>query len=190
MTKLGWYEVIGTVHGIPGDAKSGMALLEQAAARPFAPAQYRLGDLLVKGEYGVTPDPARGLDLIKRSASLACKIEGTDSTRPASALGSLFRLGARNVPRDSAEAELWLARSVVHCRDPYSHAMREAIFNVSEAARGPVTTMAWLLLSGKENVRDAPVLSPEQRQAAEREARRLLQRVRDSEKQYSAPPKE
>jgi len=189
MTRLGWYQVNGTRHGIPIDPKAGMALLEQAAARPFAPAQYRLGNLLVQGEGGVL-DPARGLELIKRAATGACTVGFSKQEifgYPAWRVASLLRDGGSHVARDDAQAELWLARSVMHCHYPEAYGLVVPAGALSAEQRA-VKQLAFAQLAGRTTLPGQPAASPEQVQEAAREARRLRQRVRDSETQYPAPP--
>jgi TPR repeat protein len=190
MTRLGWYQLTGTHRGIPADAKAGMALLEQAAARPFAPAQYRLGNLLVEGEYGVAPDPARGLELIKRAATGACVVGFSKEEifgYPAWRAGMLLRDGGRYVTRDSSEAELWIARSVMHCHYPEVYGLAVPAAGLGAEQRA-LKQLALAQLAGRTTLPGQPAVSPEQMQEAAREARRLRQRVLDSETRYPAPP--
>lgn len=190
MTRLGWYQLTGTRHGIPADPKAGMALLEQAAARSFAPAQYRLGNLLISGANGVTPDPARGLELIKRAATGACVVGFSKEEifgYPAWHVAMLLREGGRYLDRDSAQSELWMARSVMHCHYPEAYGLVVPAAGL-DAGQRAVKQLAFAQLAGRTTLPGQPAASSEQMQEAAREAMRLRQRVRDSETQYPAPP--
>lgn len=190
MTWLGWYQVSGSRHGIPVDAKAGIALLEQAAARPYAPAQYRLGNLLVQGEGG-SADPARGLELLKRAATGACAVGSSKQELfgyPAWRVATLLRDGGRYVARDDSQAELWLARSVMHCHYPEAYGLVVPAAAGLSAEQRALKQLAYARLAGRATLPGQGAVSPEQMEEAARQEQRLRQRVRDSEAQYPAPP--
>jgi hypothetical protein len=186
MTWLGWYQVIGNRFGVPADA-SGVTLLEQAAARQYAPAQFLLGLLMVEGRNGVPRKPARGLELLKLAATKICTVDTWPDGRPyyypAGTLGHLYHKGNAAIPVDDSEAELWMARNAAYCRDFRNSAFFPAAGLSEEQRRARL--QAWWLLSGRKETPANTTASPE----TERELQRLRRLVRDSEAKYPAPPR-
>jgi TPR repeat protein len=189
MARLGWFQVNGDRSGVPADPH-GLALLEQAAARHYAPAEYMLGVVLVEGRKGIPADPARGVELLKLSATKACSVEiGRDllqRANPNLTLGNLYRKGSPAVAADESEAELWFARNAVYCHDYGFNPMIPA--GLAEPERR-ARMQAWWTLSGRTYAMGNQPATPEQIQETERELKRLRQRVQESESRYPAPPK-
>lgn len=188
MTRVALLQLNGGRAGIPLDPAAGRATLEQLVARNDAGAEYALGRALVFGNGRIESEPQRGIALMKRAASHACKLS-IDSDFPASSVSPLiriFRYGTRPMPGDPAQAELWLARDAVHCR--------EANINFYEdAALAPpqqqIRRLSFHMLAASPAVPQLQRgLTAEQIATAAAGAERLRRLVRESEADYPAPP--
>jgi hypothetical protein len=191
MTRLGWFQVSGDRFGVPGDTR-GVALLEEAAARQYVPAQYLLGRVLIEGPFGITPQPERGLKLLTLAATKTCTVDaGSDSRvndHPARTLADIYLKGSAGIPADAAMAEFWMARNAAYCHDfsygPFSTAVSAGLSDYERRAK----IQAWWELAHGKQASGGPTFTPEQMQMTARELERLRQRVRESEAEYPAPP--
>lgn len=189
MTELGWGQVSGGVLGIPFDRAEGLAWLEKAAARDHYPARYALAKGLVTGPGATAAERARGLELFKLAASRSCALS-IWKMPPALEVGMLLRDGGmEGIPRDPAEAELWIARSIVHCNHPNDWFSSLVAETVTEPARTQ-QLLAWANLANYPGTPPGLYREPtaQQLQAAAQDAERLRRRVRESEQRYPAPP--
>ncbi|MBI3884140.1 MAG: sel1 repeat family protein [Opitutae bacterium] len=84
---------------LPPDPERGLALLHEAAAAGFAPAQFELGRLLLRGQPGIAADSPRGVELLRAAA--AAKIP-----EAAALLGELYETGV-GVAADPGAALRW-----------------------------------------------------------------------------------
>lgn len=201
-TRLG----IEYIRGLPGidlNIPQGVSLLEQAAAKQYGPAEYALGSLLVMGRSDyqwvssasgqLSLQPLRGIALLKQSATRACAyslLSANQNNRfPAYEISELYRSG-RIIAEDKEQADLWLSRSILHCRHPNAYVIQNKFFTPKAATpQAQIDTMAWLLMMPSSDVKAKlqAVMSPADMQTAERQMTRLRQAVIESEKQYPAP---
>jgi hypothetical protein len=190
ITRLGWFKVLGQREGIAADPQGGLAVLEQAAAQGDATAAYALGIILAFGKPLAPAQPARGAELLKRSASHACMASLPDTTwreQTALLVSRLYSTRRNDFPADRGQAQLWYARAILHCgaTAPYSLASE----GPADAAQRKAEALAWAMLApGPVDRSRLQGVAPEQVQAAEREALRLRQLVAASESIYPAPP--
>lgn len=181
------------------DISKGMALLEQAVAKQYGPAEYALGLILLKNSRinsfnpPIQMDSARGMELLKRAASHACwySMPSTvvDLGSPANTIQYLYRSGTL-VPKDLTQANLWFARAIIHCQGNNGYGIRNMFLPTSGAtAQDHTETLAWLQLlpsdTDKDNV--PRLLTMADHAAVERRATQLRQAVTESERQYPAP---
>lgn len=208
ITRLG-LEYISGSQALPQDIPAGIQLLEQAVEKQYALAEYSLGWLLLAGRDSyhwktLTTDQLprqtdRGILLLKLSATRACAVSETNDGRsgntPAFDISKVYREG-RLVAKDLDQANLWLARSVIHCRYPNIYVIKST-FPTSKSAplQAQIDLMSWILLipadsanAKKMAIDSQPVLAPEDLAKAQTQAAHLRQIVLDSEKQYPAPP--
>lgn len=178
-------------------AAEALAWLERAAAEGYAPAQAQLGLMRVTGHAGigvlVPPAPGfqdreRGIGLLQRAAAQACVVRTSGASRvePAERIGYYLRAAGR-----TDEAQLWRARSVVHCGSPGPSVL------AARAALAPLPlperreALALLMLRGErgrfEQAKASMTL--EDAAAAERLANDLVHRIAVSERDYPAPPR-
>ena len=199
MTQLG-LEYLAQTTAVGRDVARGMALLEQAVARQYGPAEYALGLILLNhartspGNPPVPTDPTRGMALIKRAASRACEYRMVSSvvdlSDPASTIQYLYRSNT-SAYRDLAQANLWFSRDIVHCQKGNAYSVRNVILpNTQVTAQDQTETLAWLQLLpaaalGKDDVAKGLTLADPA--AAQRRAAQLRQAVADSERDYPAP---
>jgi len=187
--------------GVVQDVPRGMHLLEQAAAQRYAPAEYILGWSYLSGEIPVgaiqTPlksiphQPAQGIELLKQSASHACNTFPIEPfTNTANLISNLYRAG-KFVDADFKQADLWRARSIVHCKVLSRLFVVNVILNPkSMTMQSKIEAMTLLLLMPPSDTasRLQSTLPPEDLQTAIHNAATLRQEVADSEQQYPAPP--
>lgn len=88
---------------IPQDSVAALKLLRSAAEAQYPPAENLLGYILIRGDYGLTPDTAEGLNLIERAA-----MKG--DSRALSNLGYLWLYG-EGVEHDDQKGAYWLQRA-------------------------------------------------------------------------------
>jgi len=189
MTRLGWFKVSGRREGIAADPAGGLAMLEQAAAQGDAAAENALGAILATGRPSVPAQPARGAELLKRSATHACTVVRPDgwSEQTAVTIARLYNAHRNDSPFDRGQAQLWYARAIIHCHAPIPYSLAPEAG--ADAAQRKVEALAWAMLApGPVDRSRLEGMSPEQVEAAEREALRLRQLVTASESTYPAPP--
>lgn len=194
--------------GRPRDFEKGRALLEQFA--PISPeAKTELGWLLLDGrtnrismQYDATVmprDPARGFALL-----LGAVPQTVCTAVPKLAPGQVapyfnksveweiafvYRDGGPVAP-DEKSAELWRARSLVHCQYPDAAALANRMRpERNPKPSQPLEVLAQLMLLPPSPQLDAlkNSLTPEEVQSAERKASQLRDAVSRSEQQYPAP---
>jgi len=199
LIKLGWLTVY-CAGGIRQDVPKGIAILEKVAASPYPAAQYSLGWLLLDGRYKengqqinaakLPRDVPRGLELLKRSASESCTTRvGYTSysfSQTAELISRIYREG-KLIPADVPQADLWHARSLVHCAFPHEADLLAQA--KSETGSYGVELLSQLLLlpsaPAAPQVRES--MSDPDVQAAEQQAEIQRQAVLASEKDYPAP---
>jgi hypothetical protein len=188
--------------GRPGDAQRAAALLEQAAATGYAPAQAALGMALVSGKFWAVmaappfPGPIdgpRGVALLQRAATATCKVKLPSrfypvDVDPADKVADYFaRTG------EPAQAQLWRARDVLHCQAPQVSTLAWRARRGAAAQQGAAEAFALLLLTDSHEDIDAvrmdiaPDLVPGTVTAGERLATDLRVRVAQSEQHYPRP---
>ncbi|MFZ6672888.1 tetratricopeptide repeat protein [Undibacterium sp. Xuan67W] len=208
ITRLG-LEYTGGSSVTRQDIPAGLALLEQAAEKKYAVAEYALGSLLLTGKDGyrwntLLPEqlprqPDRGLSLLKQSATHACIVSlasgGNAGAVTAYELSKLYREG-RGIEKDLNQADLWLARSIIHCQHPNAYVIK-SIFPIpkSAPAQAQIDVMSWILMMPADNATAKkvttdlqPLMSADDWQKAQRQMARLRQVAIDSEQQIPAPP--
>ena len=187
--------------GVSRDVSKGLRLLNQAADRQYAPAEFALGIVYADGPFlyldgshtylQAPQEPVRGMELFKRSATHACTIAPLlPWSSTAITISTKYRSGS-SATVDLQQADLWLARSILHCR--YPSAQYVVGMNLNPKATVPPSkadTMGFLLLMPPSNAASKlqSTLSPQEMQTAMRKAEALRQAVAESEKQYPAPP--
>lgn len=199
-TRLG-IDYIGGYLGLSQDAPKGVLLLQQAVAKQYAPAEYTLGWLYLDGRISngglqiapelIARDPVRGMGLLKQSASHACTTAPiTPVAQTANLINSLYRQG-RLVDADFKQADLWRARSILHCQVPNQQFVVSMFLNPNlMTPQSQIDAMTLLLLMPPSDAatRLQSTLNPEAMRTANDSAEALRRAVADSEKQYPAPP--
>jgi len=200
VTRLG-IDYVGGYLGLSRDVPKGLLLLDQAQARQYAPAEYTLGWLYLDGrtlnggmpvQSGLIPkQPARGMELLKQSAAHACTPAPiAPYIQTANLINSLYRQG-RLIEVDFKQADLWLARSILHCHVPNAQFVAGMYLNPNAITpQSQIDAMTLLLLMPPSDIANKlrSFLSPEDMQTATRKMEALRQAVSDSEQQYPAPP--
>jgi len=135
-------------------------------------------------------DPLRGINLLKQAASQTCTPGPVSaSAHIAAEISVMYRTG-KQVTRDDAQADLWLARSLIHCRYPsalYLAAPLNDPMHVSLPLQIDTLTKLMLLPASGAQATLQAALRPEDIEAARDNAQRLRDAVRESEKQFPAP---
>jgi hypothetical protein len=139
----------------------------------------------------VPRQPARGMELLKQAASHACTAAPTARYIHLAYLISILYRDGRQIAPDPEQADLWLARNILHCQYPTSREI-SGMF-IKPNAPTPQTqinmTAFLLLMPPSENATKLQsTLTPEAMQMATQKAEALRQAVANSEKQYPAPP--
>ncbi|HEY8026076.1 MAG TPA: hypothetical protein VIF60_16035 [Burkholderiaceae bacterium] len=200
LVKLGNMTILGNRPGVTRDIPKGMAMLEKGAGASYAPAQYALGRWLIDGRVSsfglqldaalMPRDPLRGINLLKQAASQTCTPGPVSaSAHIAAEISIMYRTG-KQVAHDDAQAELWLARSLIHCHypnAPYLAASLNDPLHVSLPLQIDTLTKLMLLPASDTQATLQAALRPEDIQAARDKAQVLREAVRESEKQYPAP---
>jgi len=204
LMQLGSMTVMGERPGVTRDIPKGMAMLEKAAATPYGPAEHMLGWLLIDGRtyaYGLQlnasllpRDPLRGIELLKRSASRSCTPgnspgEVAPNSQTAHEISNLYRAGSL-IAQDDAQAELWFARSLIHCQSPNAYLLAGYAKNPKTITpQLQIDTLAKLMLLPSSDPQAAlqSTMSDENVEAARAKAQQLRDAVRESEKQFPAP---
>jgi hypothetical protein len=200
ITRLGINYVTGNL-GLIRDVPKGVHLLERAAAKQYAPAEYTLGWLYLEGKTSnvaipLSPammprEPGRGIELLKQSASHACTPAPiAPYSQTANLINSLYRQG-RLIETDMKQADLWLARSIVYCQVPNAQIIANIFLNPNlMTPQSQIDAMALLLMMPPSDVATKlqSTLSPEGLQAATRKMEAMRQALADSTNQYPAPP--
>ncbi len=198
-TKLGIDYILGNI--VFRDVPQGMHLLEHSAANHYAPAEYTLGWIYLSGGTAaggiqrpletIPRQPQQGMELLKQSASHACNTSPlTPIINLANLISNLYRDG-NLVATDSRQADLWRARSILHCRIPTRFYVASEILNPSHVTpQSKIEAMTLLLLMPSSDTATTlqSTLSAEDLRIAIRNASALRKAVADSEKQYPAPP--
>ncbi|QGZ41117.1 hypothetical protein IP92_00023 [Pseudoduganella flava] len=178
------------------DPSRAVALLSDAAAHGYGPAQAILGELLATGRssFGIGTvlpptqrDRARGIELLSQAATRACTfLTPLPDRRMQHHVAPAYRLSV--VLADHNEPgpwKLWRARSILHCGLPSPDAL-------ASPARPDAMALAWLLLT-KDEARIGTMktkMNAADIAAGEREAADLRRLVAESEQRYPAPPRE
>jgi len=178
---------------VPPDVPRARAWLERAAEAGYAPAQVRLGEMLVMGRndagnYGAV-DPvlrARGIVWLQKAASQACSVPGPHGR---SMEAALYASRFLDIAGQAADARLWRARSVVHCGSPGADVLAARASSTGSSQQTRREALAMLMLTGdRARIEHArATLAPDDVAAAEREAAALARRVADSERDFPAP---
>lgn len=199
-TQLGIDYVNGNL-GLVQDAPRGLSLLEKALTKRYAPAEYTMGWLYLDGRVAgnarhiasdlVSHNPTRGIELLKQSASQACTPSPVDIfSQTADEISSLYREG-RLLDVDIKQADLWLARSILHCQVPYPQVfINKFLAPNSIKPQSQIDAMTWMLLMPSSEVisKLQSTMSQEAMQVATDRSQALRRAVVESEKQYPAPP--
>ncbi|MGZ3254066.1 MAG: tetratricopeptide repeat protein [Burkholderiaceae bacterium] len=202
-TRLGVKYISGPPY-LEKNIPKGVALLEQATEKQYGPAEYVLGWLLVSGKdpyhWGIiAPEqlprqPARGIELLKRSATRSCVMgplfENSPASHVANEIGDLYRYG-RVIAQDSNQANLWLARSILHCRDQNPFVIQYKFIQTKDPSpQAKIDTLAFLLLMPPNEITTKlqSAMPASDVDSAKQKMKQLRQAVVDSEKQYPAPP--
>jgi hypothetical protein len=178
-----------------------LALLEQAAAKGYGPAQAVLGDLLLSGRwqgryyvYHQLPGGARvarGVELLKQATTWGC-VFGSQGTEPQFSVDP----GADLVEHfkrvnDAEQAKLWRARRFLHCAVPYDAEVSSARYgHGTPEARQRALALALLARNDTLVAEIRKGLAAPDIAAAEQGAAELRRLVAQSEQQYPAPPNE
>lgn len=200
LVKLGNMTIMGNRPGVTRDIPKGMAMLEKAGGASYAPGQYALGRWLIDGrvspfglqlDAGLMPrDPLRGMTLLKQAASQTCTPGPVSAgAHIAAEISIMYRTG-KQVAHDDAQADLWLARSLIHCHypnAPYLAAPLNDPLHVSLPLQIDTLTKLMLLPASDAQATLQAALRPEDIEAARNKAQALRDAVRESEKQFPAP---
>ena len=183
-----------------GSMPEALDWLSRAAARNDGPAQALLGDVLASGHvsfgsFVTLPeawrDRARGLDLLRKAASQACRFKlPAANGRPTLIIEPALKLADYlRVDGEPVQARVWHARSVVHCGSPGADHMASILTKLHPRPEAQVELFSLLLLLGDAAaiVEASPSLTPENRAAAAREAAGLRSLLAESERRYPAP---
>lgn len=184
------------------DIEQALQLLDQAARQDDGRAQYVLGWIYVAGNgdslnrdrrLAAPADWKRGVALLKQAAGHACTYtRDANSNRVfdvASDISRLYRQGI-DMPQDPAQADLWRARSALHCPRSYPSQPRYITPTMSAAP----DALVWARLDPRtEKTRPQiddllKIMKPDEIAAAEAQEHRLRQAVTESERLYPAPP--
>ncbi len=201
-TDLG-LEYVSGLPNIDKDISKGIALLEQAAAKQYAPAEFALGGLLIDGrnyyrntaisEEQLPRQVERGITLLKQAATHSCRPSSKHLyIYSAYEVSKLYREG-NNIPQNKDEADLWLARSILHCQYPTPIIIKNLF--LGSKAKEPeiqrINTMKWLLLLPSSDIASQFKIdmSPSDMVVAQQKMKQLQLRVSGSEKLYPPPPK-
>lgn len=187
----------------PDEVRRAAALLEQAAATGYAPAQAALGMALVSGSfwpmmgppYPGTVDGPRGVALLQQAATKTCKVKLPSRVYPVDVdlAGKVADYFARHA--QPAQAQLWRARDVLHCQEPQLSTLAWRARRSAAAPLGAAEAFALLFLTDSRADIDAvrldvaPDLVPGTIVAGERLAAELRVLVAQSEQQYPRPPR-
>lgn len=180
------------------DVPRALALLSAGAAQGDVQAQAWLGSLLAEGTtltvvrfVSLPPalrDRARGIALLQQAATRACVIRpvpGMFPIQPAFAAADGLLHDGR-----AGQAQVWRARSVVHCAVPRADQLGWTIMGNRTTQAERIESMALLSLTGDAAAiaKAAAALPPADAAAAERRAAELRRLVAASERDYPAPP--
>lgn len=180
------------------DVSEALHLLQRASDKEYGPAEYTYGWLLLTGYldnnyFGnklVQADPDRGISLLKRAASRSCSyqrpVRFPDQRQVASFISDYYRKH-----RNETEADLWLARSLLHCQFPYDLRNSNLFGNKNlSGSSQKVELVAWSLLRepNQQSEKLRAELTLEELQIANRRADELRYIVKSSEIQYAKPP--
>lgn len=180
------------------DTAQALQLLEQASQKGYGQADYVLGWIYLNGST-VPRQPERGVTLLKQAASRACTYY-RDTTRSGPAINvaseiSRLYLQSRIGPQDKVQADLWRARSAVHCPRSYPAPQRYAT-QATPATPAIPDALMWARFDPNADkampqiAELLKVLAPPDIAAAEEKERQLRRAVIESERQYPAPPTE
>jgi len=189
------------------DAAEGLRWLQLARDAKNLEAEYHYAWLLIHGSpyanrlMGVNvtpaefpPNPTQGLQILKQLASNQCSIplRTGGAYYPAQDIGNLYQKGSGGA--DEAQADLWLARNLLHCKSSYFNFAENTLRQrkIGEQERR-ILIAAFAGLSARE-VRYsntlAAKLSEEERQLANEKAAQLRAAVKESERTWPAPQSE
>jgi hypothetical protein len=185
----------------PVDQIRVFALLSGAADKGYAPAQALLGEMLVLARVQTTTyrelpigpglrDRERGFQLLRQAASRACGYARFPDKpyfspiRPAWLLSVHLGSGGH-----ADEAQVWRARSLLHCNEPNTENLTWRIMAKNAKAPERTQSLAMLLLTQDQvDIAKAEgALPAEEVDAARRGAEQLRRAVAQSEQQYPAP---
>jgi hypothetical protein len=203
-------ELLAYRASVPIDQGRILGLLSRAADKGYGPAQGRLGDILVKGRFSdyypqVDLEPRyqnreRGIALLHQAAVQACTYNSAPDAGygqsnwkyPAEDLASVFEREGRK-----DEAQLWQARSVMHCNRPALGYFYQLAISKYSKPQQRIDALTSLLLAGDAarvsqaeaaRIAKAEAAAPaEEVDVARREAERLRSLVQQSEREYPAP---
>ncbi len=208
----------------PRDVSKGLSLLKSAVGDKYPEAEYLYGWLLIQGEFDnrqyklklkpseLALSPETGVRLISTVASKQCSIYldneeiGPDKEiyrlpvfhSPSGDLMKIYSDG-RYISRDRSKAELWFARTILHCDEYFELSQRQPLRYVGYEYFSDAKTLAFFILrSTRQDMKERPedverkrqflkILKPEQVQEANAIVEELRLAVRKSEQEYPAP---
>jgi TPR repeat protein len=189
-------ELLASPERDPRDLRRALALLEQAVAQGYGPAQGRLGAILVDGRagnYDSLPadlrDRERGIVLLQRAFALGCSAASNGTI---GGLDPAWKAGlALNAAGRPEQALVWRARSILAC---YSSTPGFLFYEATsrQAAQARRTDALAILLLTRDTVaiaRARAAVPADEFAAAERRAADLQRQIADSERDYPGPPR-
>ncbi|MBW8900564.1 MAG: sel1 repeat family protein [Massilia sp.] len=188
-------ELLSSLDRDARDLRRALALLEQAVAQDYGPAQGRLGEILADGRAGNGSLPVdlrdreRGIVLLQRAFALGCSAASNGTVGgldPAWKAG--LALAAAGHPE---QALVWRARSILGCHSSRPGFLFWDATSRDTAPAQRTDTFAILLLTRDEHViaKARAAVPADEFAAAERRAADLERQIADSERDYPAPPR-
>jgi TPR repeat protein len=188
-------ELLSSSDRDPRDLRRALALLEQAVAQDYGPAQGRLGEILVDG-YARTyslpvdlRDRERGIVLLQRAFAHDCRTASygtSDGIDPAWKAGLALDAAGRH-----EQAVVWRARSILDCHTSTpGFLFYEATSRQVDQARR-TDALAILLLTRDTNAiaKARAAVPADEFATAEHRAVDLQRQIADSQRDYPAPPR-